>query len=94
MIGGANNLRFNLFPDPVGHFELSGGLGVVGGAALQVLRVAGGERVPPAPLGWYFASLLYDLDETEVEPAQDRKVSKTDDDQLESIQKCCKCHTE
>ena len=42
MIRGSNNLRFNLFPDPIGHFGLSGRLGV-----------AGGEREPQAPLGWY-----------------------------------------
>ena len=46
MIEGSNNLRFSLFPDPVGHFGLYGQLGIEG--------VAGGERVPPAPLGWYF----------------------------------------
>ena len=49
MIGGSNKLRFNLFPDPVGNFGLSGRLGVAG--------VAGDERVPPAPLGWYLVSL-------------------------------------
>ena len=44
---GSNNLRFNLFPDLVSHFGLSGRLGV-----------AGGKRVPPAPLGWYFFFIL------------------------------------
>ena len=45
-------LKFNLLPDPVSHFR-------VGGEVLQAVRccrwcgVAGGERVPPAPLGWY-----------------------------------------
>ena len=38
MIGGSNNLRFKLFPDPVGHFGLSGWLGVAGGAAVQAVR--------------------------------------------------------
>ena len=33
------NLRVDTFPDPVGHFGCC---------------VAGGERVAPAPLGWYF----------------------------------------
>ena len=39
---------------------VAGVAGVAGGAALQAVRrcrrcgVAGGERVPPAPLGWYF----------------------------------------
>ena len=28
---------FKLFPDPVGHFGLSGRLGVAGGAALQAV---------------------------------------------------------
>ena len=37
LIGGLNNLRFNLFPDPIGHFGLSGQLGVAGGAALQAV---------------------------------------------------------
>ena len=37
LIGGPNNLRFNLFPDPVGHFGLSGQWGVAGGAALQAV---------------------------------------------------------
>ena len=34
---GSNNLKFDLFPDPVGHFELSGQGGVVGGAELQAV---------------------------------------------------------
>ena len=44
------NLGEDTSPDPVGHF----------GAQWQAVRrcrrcgVAGGERVPPAPLGWYF----------------------------------------
>ena len=42
MIGGSNNLRFNLFPDPVSHFGLSGRLGVAGGAALQAVASAPG----------------------------------------------------
>ena len=33
----SKNLRFKLFPDPVGHFGLSGRLGVAGSAALQAL---------------------------------------------------------
>ena len=40
------NLGVDTFPDPVGHF----------GAhwhAVWRCGVAGGERVPPAPLGWY-----------------------------------------
>ena len=37
LVGGSNNLRFNLFPDPVSHFGLSGRLGVAGGAALQAV---------------------------------------------------------
>ena len=49
LIGGSNNLRFNLFPNPVGHFGLSRRLGHP-----LTTGVAGGERVPPAPLGWYF----------------------------------------
>ena len=36
LIGGSNNLRY-FFPDPVGHFGLSGRLGVAGGAALQAV---------------------------------------------------------
>ena len=49
MTGAPNNLGLDPFPDPVGHF----------GAHWQAVRrcrrcgVAGGERVPPAPLGWY-----------------------------------------
>ena len=35
MIGGSNGLRFDLFPDPVGHFGLSRQWGVAG--------VAGGD---------------------------------------------------
>ena len=31
---GSNNLGFDLFPDPVDHFGLSGRIGVAGGAAL------------------------------------------------------------
>ena len=38
LIGGSNKLRFKLFPDPVGHFGLSGWLGVAAGAALQAVR--------------------------------------------------------
>ena len=30
-------VRFNLFPDPIGHFGLSGQSGVAGGAALQAV---------------------------------------------------------
>ena len=37
LVGGSNNLRFNLFLDNVGHFGLSGRLGVAGGAALQAV---------------------------------------------------------
>ena len=37
LIGGSKNLRFNLFPDPVGHFGLSRRLGVAGGSALQAV---------------------------------------------------------
>ena len=31
------NVRFKLFPDPVGHFGLSGQLDVAGGVALQAV---------------------------------------------------------
>ena len=37
MIGGSNNLRFNLFLDPVGHFGLSRWLGIAAGATLQAV---------------------------------------------------------
>ena len=37
LLGGSNNQGFDLFPDPVGHFGLSGRLGVADGAALQVV---------------------------------------------------------
>ena len=54
MTGAPQNLGVDTFPDPVGHF----------GAHWQAVRrcrrcgVAGGERVPPAPLGWYFKCFL------------------------------------
>ena len=48
MLGGSNNLGFDLFPDPVGHFGFSRHFGI-----------AGGERVPPLPLGWYFRSFSF-----------------------------------
>ena len=44
MIGGSNKLRFDLFPDPASHFAVS---------CYRHWSFAGGERVPPAPLGWY-----------------------------------------
>ena len=49
LIGAPNNLGFNPFPDPVGHFGTPCRCGV-----------AGGERVPPAPLGWYLDRLFLD----------------------------------
>ena len=59
MTGAPNNLGLDPFPDPVGHFR----------ANWQAVRrwrrcgVGGGERVPPAPLGWYwvyaFLKLFY-----------------------------------
>ena len=50
LTGAPKNLGVDTFPDPVGHFGLSGLLGVAG--------IAGGERVPPAPLGWYSSSFF------------------------------------
>ena len=53
LTGVPNNLGLDPFADPVGHF----------GAHWQAVRhcrrcgVAGGERVPPAPLGWYYQYL-------------------------------------
>ena len=50
MIRGSNDLGFDLFGEPVSHFE----------AGDEVLRcnrrcgVAGAEREPPALLGWYY----------------------------------------
>ena len=35
---GPQVLRFVLFPDPIGHFGQSGGGGVAGGVALQLLN--------------------------------------------------------
>ena len=37
LIGGFNNLGFDLFPDPICHFGLSSRGGVLGDAALQVV---------------------------------------------------------
>ena len=37
LIGGSNNLRFNLFPHPVSHVGFRGWWGVTGGAALQAV---------------------------------------------------------
>merc|ERR1719206_469724 len=54
LTGASNNLGLDPFPDPVGHF----------GAHWQAVRrcrrrgVAGGERGPPAPLGWYSSLFL------------------------------------
>ena len=50
LTGAPQNLGVDTFLDPVGHF----------GAHWHAVRrcrrcgVAGSERVPPAPLGWYF----------------------------------------
>ena len=56
MIGGSNNLRFNLFPDPVGHFGLSGRLGVAGGAALQAVSECPQRRM----VGFIWVATLKD----------------------------------
>ena len=57
MLGkGEKRNKFNLWPDPVGHFGPPGG-------HLELFRLggAGGEQVPPAPLGWYFVHILSDF---------------------------------
>ena len=48
------NLGVDTFPDPVGHFRSPGGhFGFC-----RQCGVAGGERVPPSPLGWYFLDII------------------------------------
>ena len=50
----ANNLGLDPFPDYVCHFWPPGGhFGFC-----RRCGVAGGERVPPAPLGWYFLLII------------------------------------
>ena len=49
MWGTPKNLGLHPFPDPVGHFVTP--LGHFGFS--RQCSIAGGERVPPAPLGWY-----------------------------------------
>ena len=53
------NLRVDTFPDPVGHFGAPWRPYWILQAVWRCRRcgVAGGERVPPLPLGWYF--ILY-----------------------------------
>ena len=46
-------MGLDLFPDPVGHFELSRRWWYC-----RRCSVAGGERLPPSPLGWYYVSQL------------------------------------
>ena len=69
LIRVANNIRVHPFLDPVailgppgGHFRFCRRCSIAGGAALQAVsecpRHAGGERVPPAPLGWYVIFML------------------------------------
>ena len=45
---GSNNIGFELFPDQVGHFELSRRWW-----CCRLCGLVGGERVPLSPLGWY-----------------------------------------
>ena len=64
-----NDLGVHPFPDPVGHLGSPGGyFGLLrfswkewSNQAVRCCRrcgVAGGERVPPSPLGWYFVPVL------------------------------------
>ena len=54
MTGAPKNLGEDTFPDPVDH------LGVPSGHFGFCRRccVAGGERKPPVPLGWYFVIVV------------------------------------
>ena len=49
-MGVLKNLRVDTFPNPVHHFVFCRQYGM-----------AGGERVPPVPLGWYIVKLHSDL---------------------------------
>ena len=46
LIGWSDNLRFDLFPDPIGHFWIKQTV-----RCCRQCGVAGSGRVPPAPLG-------------------------------------------
>ena len=50
------NLRVDTFPDPVGHFGAPWQPYWILHAVRRCRQggVAGGERVPPSPLGWYY----------------------------------------